>query len=206
MKLLIGSKAFSSWSLRPWFLLKEAGIAFEEILVPLYRENTEANIRAYSPTGKVPCLMDGVVTVWESIAICEYLAEQFPEKRLWPETVAARAEARALAAEMHAGFAGLRSQCAMDLLNTYATPILTADTAKDLARIAGIWEDLRGRHARQGPYLFGNLSIVDAMFLPVATRCRTHALPLPERAQAWADFMLARPAVQQWYADARQEA
>jgi len=206
MKLLIGSKAFSSWSLRPWFLLKEAGIAFEEILVPLYRENTEANIRAYSPTGKVPCLMDGVVTVWESIAICEYLAEQFPEKRLWPETVAARAEARALAAEMHAGFAGLRSQCAMDLLNTYATPILTADTAKDLARIAGIWEYLRGRHARQGPYLFGNLSIVDAMFLPVATRCRTHALPLPERAQAWADFMLARPAVQQWYADARQEA
>lgn len=205
MKLLIGSKAYSSWSLRPWFLLKEMGIGFEEALVPLYQADSEARIREYSPTGKVPCLIDGPVTIWESIAICEYLAEQFPEKRLWPEAVAARAEARALAAEMHAGFAGLRSQCSMDLLKTYATPALTQETAKDLARIASIWDGLRTRHAAQGPYLFGTLTIVDAMFLPVATRCRTHALPLPEQAQAWADFMLALPSVQQWYADAQKE-
>lgn len=206
MQLLIGSKAFSSWSLRPWFLMKEAGIPFEEKLVPLYQPDTALRIGEYSPTGKVPCLMDGDLRVWESIAICEYLAERFPEKALWPQDIAARAEARALAAEMHAGFAGLRSQCSMDVLSIHPTPQLTPEAAKDLARISAIWEGLRDRHASAGPYLFGQLSIVDAMFLPVATRCRTHSLPLPERAQAWVDFVLALPSVRQWYAEAGAEA
>ena len=205
LKLVIGNKAYSSWSLRPWILLRQADIPFEEVLIPLYEPGSTDAILRYAPTGKVPCLIDGSITVWESLAICEYIAEQHPDKTLWPRDKAVRAEARALAAEMHSGFSALRQHFPMNVRRTLKHRAHPSEVGRDLARFSAMVESMRARFAGAGPFLAGEFSIADAMFAPVATRCRTYALRLPSRAQAWVDHLLGLPAMQEWYAAAAAE-
>ena len=205
MQLVIASKRYSSWSLRAWLGLKMAGIAFEEILIPLYRDDTRARLLAYSPAGKAPLLIDGDIKVWDSLAIAEYLAEKFPGKQLWPAKVADRALARSLCAEMHAGFQALRGLCPMDIPareRVTMTPALQAD----IDRIIAIWCECRTQHAGQDPYLFGRFSWADAFFAPVVSRFISYGIELPEPARAYAQTMMHLPAMQQWIAAAEQEA
>ena len=201
--LVIGNKAYSSWSMRPWLLMKEAGLAFDEVRIPLYQEGHDRKIREYSPAGRVPVLVDGAVTVWDSLAICEYLAERHAEKNLWPANAAARAHARAVSAEMHAGFAALRSNMGMNVRRSFPGVGMTPGVAKDIARIEQLWEDCLQRYG--GPFLFGAFGIADAMYAPVATRFRTYAVCLSAVAQRYADLLLALPAVAEWYAAAHAE-
>lgn len=202
MELVIGNKTWSTWSLRPWLALKRAGAAFEEIAVQLRREDTAEQIAALSPSGKVPALKDGDLTVWDSLAICEYLAERFPEARLWPADPVKRALARAAACEMHSGFASLRGECPMDLkLETEAE--LSELTHKDIRRIVALWNDLRGRFAADGPFLVGEWSIADAFFTPVATRFRSYGVILSSYgdtgpAGAYAETLLQQPEFIEW--------
>lgn len=202
-RLVIGNKAYSSWSLRPWLLMKEAGLAFEEIRIPLYQDGHAARILQHTPAGRVPVLHDGALTVWETLAICEYLAERHPQKNLWPAAVAARAHARAVSAEMHAGFAALRSNLCMNLRRTFAGAGMTPAVARDIARIEALWGDCLARYG--GPFLFGRFGIADAMYAPVATRFKTYAVTLGADAQRYAERVLALPSMRAWYADAAAE-
>ncbi len=204
--LVIGNKAYSSWSLRPWLLMRQAGIGFDEIRVSLYEEGAKRKLLQYSATGKVPVLKDGDLTIWDSLAICEYLAEKHPEKRLWPADVAARAHARAISAEMHSGFTNLRSQMPMNVRRVILGRAKTAEVVAEAARIETIWNDCRGRHAARGPFLFGAFSIADAMYAPVVSRLRTYGVTFAEEAGEYAASIHALPAMQDWIAGAHAEA
>jgi glutathione S-transferase len=201
--LVIGNKAYSSWSMRPWLLMKQAGIAFDEIRIPLYQDGHDIKIRRYSPAGRVPVLIDGAIAVWDSLAICEYLAERHAEKNLWPADAAARAHGRAISAEMHAGFAELRSHMGMNVRRRFPGAGRTPDVANDIARIEQLWNDCQQRYG--GPFLLGAFSIADAMYAPVATRFRTYAVEIAGAAQRYAEMLLDLPAVRAWYADAAVE-
>jgi glutathione S-transferase len=201
--LVIGNKAYSSWSLRPWLAMKQAGIAFNEVRIPLYQDGHAAKIRTFSPAGKGPVLVDGSITVWDSLAICEYLAERHPDSQLWPADVAARALGRAVSAEMHSGFAALRSNMGMNVRRSFAGAGMTADVAADIARIEAIWNECLQRHG--GPFLLGGFSIADAMYAPVATRFKTYSVAVKGDAQCYADALLALPAMREWYAVAQSE-
>ncbi len=201
--LVIGNKAYSSWSLRPWFLMKHAGIEFDEVRIPLYQDDHAAKIRDYSPSGKVPVLVDGGTTVWDSLAICDYLAERHPERRLWPADIGTRAHGRAISAEMHAGFAALRRAMGMNVRRSFPGVGMQAAVAADIARIEAIWIDSLKRYG--GPFLLGAFSIADAMYAPVATRFKTYAVALSATAQCYADMLLALPAMRVWYAAANAE-
>jgi glutathione S-transferase len=208
MKLVIGNKNYSSWSLRPWLLLRQAGIDFEEVQVRLFTGSFTAEIARYSPAGKVPALVDGEVTVWDSLAISEYLAERFPEKHLWPADRAQRAVARAVCAEMHSGFGNLRNQLPMNVTAVLPGRGWNVAVQRDVERIAAIWEGLRQQHGANGPFLFGEFTVADAFFAPVVSRFATYGIHLPDEAgdaKAYADFMLALPAMQEWIAGAREE-
>ena len=170
MQLVIGNKNYSSWSLRPWLGLKVAGIEFEEILLPLYEENARSKRLVYSPSGKVPLLADGTLRIWDSLAIAEYLAEQFPARKMWPADREARAIARAVSAEMHSGFQALRSQLPMNMHRDRPAIAYNADAQRDIDRIQEIWRDCRARFGGAGHYLFGAPTIADAMFAPVVSR------------------------------------
>lgn len=200
--LVIGNKAYSSWSLRPWLLMKHAGIAFDEVRIPLYQDGHVAKIRGYSAAGKVPILIDGGITVWESLAICEYLAERHPDQRLWPDDQGVRAYGRAISTEMHAGFAALRAKMGMNVRRVMPTAV-TPEVAPDIARVEAIWSESLRRYG--GPFLLGTFSIADAMFAPVATRFKTHAVALSAMSQRYADQLLALPAMKEWYAAASVE-
>lgn len=204
-KLVIGNKNYSSWSLRPWLLLQQADIPFEEILIPLYEGEYKTQILHLSPSGKVPCLIDGSVAVWDSLAIAEYLAELHPSLQLWPTDPAARAEARSISAEMHAGFTSLRTQMGMNLRRHFPGTMPSADTQADIDRIEQIWQHCRQRHGIDGPFLFGQFTIADAMYAPVCTRFRTYGVQLSDTCQAYVDHMLALPALREWYAAAVAE-
>lgn len=197
--LVIGNKNYSSWSLRPWLFLKHHGIPFEEIRIPLYREDSQARIAAHSPAGKVPVLVDGGITVWDSLAILEYLAERYPATQGWPEVPAARALARALSAEMHSGFQALRTHCGMNCRRPPAPPRKEPPEAvhRDVARIGRIWRDCRER-AEGGPWLFGRFTIADAMYAPVALRFWTYQLEADAVARAYRDTVLGHPAMLEW--------
>jgi glutathione S-transferase len=208
MELVIGDKAWSSWSLRPWLALKKTGAPFTEQPVPLRQgAATEAAIAGHSPSGLVPALKDGTLTVWDSLAICEYLAEKFPDAGLWPRDPAARGLARAAAAEMHSGFSSLRGECPMDLRAEPHVAELSAATHKDLRRIARLWTMMLERFG--GPFLAGpEWGIVDAFFTPVATRLRTYGVRLSDFGDlgaggAYAERLLERPEFLAWEADAR---
>jgi glutathione S-transferase len=203
--IYIGNKNYSSWSLRAWLMLKATGATFEEVLIPLYEAQSRAEILRYSPSGKVPVLRHGDATVWESLAIGEYLAEQLPEAQLWPAAPEARAVARAVSMEMHAGFANLRRHLPMNIRSSFPGRELTPEVHADLDRIAALWRDCRQRFGAGGGYLFGHFTIADAMYAPVASRLRTYKLQLEEEAQAYADSLWAYPPLQEWAAAARNE-
>ena len=203
--LVVGNKAYSSWSLRPWLLMRQAGIAFDEIRVSLYQEGAKQKILQYSASGRVPVLRHGNLTIWDSLAICEYLAEQYPEKQLWPAETAARAHARSISAEMHAGFTNLRSQMPMNVRREIPGRARTPEVAGEIARIEAIWNDCRSRHGKRGPFLFGAFSIADAMYAPVVSRLRTYGVALAEEAGKYAASIHALPAMQEWIAGAHAE-
>lgn len=200
LKLVIGNKNYSSWSMRPWLALRANGIAFEEIFVPLYTDNKadKERLLSFSASGKVPALIDGDVTVWDSLAIIEYVAERFPEARLWPDDRAERAHARAISAEMHSGFVPLRGECGMNLHRPIRAVTLSPDAQANVARIEQIWTECRKRYGEGGPFLFGSFGAADAMFAPVVHRFRTFAIPVGPTAQAYMETMMALPAFAEW--------
>lgn len=205
MKLIIGNKNYSSWSFRPWIGMKVAGISFDEEVIPLYAEGSKEAILRHSPAGKVPVLIDGDTHVWESLAILEYAAEKFPGAGLWPADPAARAHARAIATEMHAGFVPLRGECGMNMWRPRKAKQLSADARANVARIEDIWAGARARYGAGGPFLFGAFSAADAMYAPVVSRFETYAIDLGPGSRAYMDAMRALPAWQAWRSAALRE-
>jgi glutathione S-transferase len=205
LEIVIGDKRKSSWSLRPWLALRHTGAPFTETVVRLDRPTTKAEILARSPSGRVPALRDGDVLVWESLAICEHLAERFPEAHLWPVDPAARAHARAISCEMHAGFADVRREMPMDLCRAPEPVALSGAARAQVARILSIWTETRARFGAGGPLLFGAFTVADAMYAPVATRFRSYGVPVDGDARAYADALLALAAMTEWYAAAALE-
>jgi glutathione S-transferase len=207
LKLVIGNKNYSSWSMRPWLAMRANDIAFEEIFIPLYTDNKadKDRILSFSTAGKVPTLIDGDITVWDSLAIIEYLAERFPDKKLWPEDRAARAHARSISAEMHSGFLPLRGECGMNLHRPIGAIALSADARANAARIEEIWLDCREGYGARGPFLFGAFTAADAMFAPVVHRFRTYAIEVAPKAKAYMETMMALPAFAEWTRDGLAE-
>jgi glutathione S-transferase len=205
MKLVIGNKAYSSWSMRPWVVMKAFGIPFEEALVQLRSPGTAADIGRHSPSGKVPALIDGDVTVWETTAIYEYLAEKYPQHSIWPKDATARAHARAVASEMHDGFQPLRAACPMDVTKRFAAKERSPDVMANLARITAIFREARSKFGGSGPFLYGGFSAADGMYAPVCTRLRTWSIAVDSQSQAYVDAVLGHPAVRAWYGEAAAE-
>jgi glutathione S-transferase len=203
--LVIGNKAYSSWSLRPWLLLRHFDIPFREVTLPLYTASWKAEIEKYSPSGKVPVLIDGDLRVWDSLAICEYLAEAHPDRKLWPQARSARAAARAVSAEMHSGFRDLRNSMPMNVRRTFPGRGRNPATVADITRICSLWDECRIQFGRGGAFLFGDFCIADAMYAPVASRFRTYAIELDPAAQAYVDAIHRLPAMQRWIAEAAGE-
>jgi glutathione S-transferase len=203
LELVIGNKNYSSWSFRPWIAMKVAGIPFEEEVVSLSDPDFKARVRRISGTGKVPALADGAVHVWESLAILEYLAEKFPQKELWPREPSARAAARALAAEMHAGFVPLRRQLPMNMWRPVKRRELSPETQANVARIDVIWTDCRKRYG--GPFLFGAFGAVDAMYAPVVSRLNTYDVAVGAVAKSYMESVMALPAWAEWRSAALKE-
>lgn len=205
LTLTIGNKNYSSWSLRPWLLLKQAGIPFREHYIPIRSDEWKKQILDHSPSGKVPVLRHGTIRVWDSLAICEYLAECFPDKQLWPAEIAARAEARSVSAEMHSGFQALRQNMFMNIRRRMPTRGRTPETLADIERITAIWNGCRARHHTQGPFLFGRFSIADAMYAPVSLRFQTYDVVVDGAAGEYSRTLLTLPAMQEWIAAAHTE-
>lgn len=200
--LTIGNKNLSSWSLRPWLVLKHAGISFQERVLQLDTEGFPAAIAALSPTRRVPVLhVSGPqdLVVWDSLAICEYVSDLHPEAKLWPAALDVRARARAVSAEMHSGFASLRREMPMEVVARHPRRAMSRETEDDIARVLAIWSEARG------PFLFGDFTIADAMFAPVVWRFRTYGVDVPEGARAYYETMLALPAMLAWERDAKAE-
>ncbi len=204
LKLVIGSKNYSSWSLRPWLALAHHDVTFEEVFVPLDQPDTRARILEYSPAGKVPILIDGDAKVWESIAILAHLGERFPEFDLWPKEFPARAHARSISCEMHSGFSHLRRHCPMNLRRRKKTA-LTPEVEADVTRVTEIWNDARKQHGTGGDFLFGAFSAADCMYAPVATRIRSYEIPVDAVSAAYVDAIYALPAFRKWYDAAMNE-
>jgi glutathione S-transferase len=205
MKLIIGNKNYSSWSFRPWIAMKVAGIAFDEQVVSLNDPQFKQTVAEISPAGKVPALADGEAHVWESLAILEYLAEKFPNAKLWPDDAAARAHARAIASEMHAGFLSLRRECPMNLWRPVKQRNLSPEAAANVARIDAMWTDCRSRFGAGGKFLFGTFGAADAMYAPVVSRFATYAVEVGPRARAYMEAVMGLAAWQEWKAAAIKE-
>jgi len=207
--LVIGNKNYSSWSLRGWLIARIAGIDFEEVMVPLDLPETQAAIRKHSPSGRVPVLLHRGLAVWESLAIAEYLNDLKPESGLWPDAEAARAHARSISAEMHAGFVDLRTNMPMNIRASFPGKGTSAGVRADIARITGLWRDCRKRFAgaasKDDGFLFGPISAADAMYAPVVTRLRTYGVKLESDAEAYCEAVLAYPAMMDWIDAAKHE-
>ena len=203
--IYLGNKNYSSWSLRPWLALKQTGAAFDEEVIPLSEAATRSTVLRFSPSGRVPALKHNELTVWDSLAICEYLAETFPAAKLWPDDKAARAVAWAVSAEMHSGFAALRNHLPMNMRSSFPNRGVTPEVQADINRITAIWRDCRKRFGAAGPFLFGGFTIADAMYAPVVSRFRTYKIELEAEAQAYADAVWALPALQEWLTAAKNE-
>jgi glutathione S-transferase len=207
--LVIGNKNYSSWSLRGWLMVKTAGIEFDEIVVPLDRPDTAPAIRKHSPSGRVPVLLHRGLAVWESLAIAEYLNDLKPEAGLWPPSAAARAHARAISCEMHAGFIDLRTNMPMNIRASFPGKGMTPAVRADIERITGLWRDCRKRFAgafqKDDGFLFGAFGAADAMFAPVATRFKTYSVTLDSDADAYCTAVLNHPAMKQWIDAAEHE-
>lgn len=199
MLLVVGNKNYSSWSMRPWIAMKVAGLAFQEEVIPLYEPGSRERVLKYSPTGKVPCLVDGDVTVWESLAILDYLADKFPHAKIWPDDPKARALARAVSAEMHAGFAPLRNHCPMNMRrDPDRKRDLPPEVQANVERIDTIWSQCRSRFGASGPFLFGGFSAADAMYAPVVSRFASYAIAVSPVARDYMGAMMALPAWKEW--------
>ena len=206
LTLVIGNKNYSSWSMRPWLMLKGAGLAFEEINIPLYTGAADKQrILDYAPSGKVPILVDDGVTIWDSLAIMEYLGDRFPDAGVWPADRAARAHARSISSEMHSGFMALRTECSMNIHRPVRAKALSADAKSNVARVDEIWTDCRERHGGGGPFLFGRFSAADAMFAPVVHRLRTYAVEISASARDYMATMTAFAPFGEWTAAALTE-
>jgi glutathione S-transferase len=205
LTLVIGNRNYSSWSLRPWLVLKQAGIPFTERRIPLYIGDWREQLAKYSPSGKVPVLLHGSTRSWDSLAICEYLAERFPDKQLWPADPAARAEARSISAEMHSGFQALRQHMFMNIRRRMPTRGRAPEVAADIERITAIWNGCRRCYVNGGSFLFGRFSIADAMYAPVALRFQTYAVTVDGAAGEYMRALLALPVLQEWVAAAHAE-
>jgi glutathione S-transferase len=205
MILVIGNKNYSSWSMRPWILLRQAGIAFEEVQLKFADDNRVEGIEKYSPARKVPVLIIDGEPVWDTLAICETVAEMFPEKKLWPDDAVARRVARSISAEMHSSFQGVRSAMPMNIRSRHPGKGMNENSQKDIARIVEIWTACRKRFGSSGPLLFGRFSVADAFYAPVVTRFETYAVALPPEAQAYAKAVLQLSAMKEWIAAARLE-
>jgi glutathione S-transferase len=205
LKLIIGNKNYSSWSFRPWIGLKVAGIPFEEEVISLYVAGGKEQILKHSPAGKVPILIDGDVSVWESLAILEYAAERFPVYGLWPSDAAARAHARAISTEMHGGFAALREECTMNFWRPPAKRTLSAAAQANIARVQEIWTQARAKYGAGGPFLFGKFSNADAMYAPVVQRFVAYDIEVSLAVKAYMQAMIALPAWQEWRRAALRE-
>jgi glutathione S-transferase len=204
LKLVIANKNYSSWSMRPWVVMKAFGIPFEEIKIALDQPDTSMRIAEYSACGRVPVLIAGKTTVWDSLSICEYLAEQFPEENLWPSDVEARAVARSICAEMHSGFHGLRSAMFMNIRTKFPGKGRTTEAQADIGRISEIWETCFARSGAH-QFLFGDFSIADAYYAPVAMRFITYQVSLAPALEAYVERVATHPAVAQWIKGAMDE-
>jgi glutathione S-transferase len=203
MQMVIGTRKWSTWSMRPWLAARRAGIEIEDILVTLRTLETGKALEPYSPSGQCPVLIDGELKVWDSLAICEYLADKHPDKALWPEDPAARAVGRSACSQMHGGFQSLRGECPMDLSAAIETLDLTEATQADVRKMIRLWRALKQGHGKGGPFLMGEWSIVDAFFTPVATRFRTYNVDLSDYgddgfASAWCALALQQPEFLEW--------
>jgi len=223
MQLYIGNKLYSSWSLRPWLLMTALGIPFREVVIPLYQPDSKARMLDVSPAGKVPCLVvapselpaEGAavatscgaphLAVWDSLAIMEFLHERYPEKGVWPAATVARAHARSIACEMHAGFQALRQFCPMNLAKRFQPRELSSDVADNVRRLEGMWSDARRRFGADGEFLFGAFSAADAMYAPIVTRLDTYQVPVAPATRRYMNAVLAHPAFVAWRRDALAE-
>jgi glutathione S-transferase len=199
LTLVIGNKNYSSWSMRPWLAMRATGIAFDEVFIPLYTDKADKDrILSVSRAGKVPALVDGDITVWDSLSIIEYLSERFPEAKLWPADRAARAHARSISAEMHSGFMALRNECGMNLHRPVRAVTLSEDAQANVARVQEIWSDCGARYGGGGPFLFGAFTAADAMYAPVVHRFRTYEIKVSPVVQAYMETMMTLPAFAEW--------
>jgi glutathione S-transferase len=198
LKLIIGNKNYSSWSMRPWIAMKAAAIPFEETVISLNAPDFKTAVGPQSGTGKVPVLIDGDVRVWESLAIIEYVAEKFPNAGLWPADASARAHARAIASEMHAGFVPLRRHMPMNMWRPVMKREMTPEAAANVQRIEAMWSDCRSRFGKEGPFLFGRYGAADAMYAPVVARLHTYAVDVGASTRAYMDAVMALPAWREW--------
>ena len=205
LHLIIGNKNYSSWSLRPWLAMTMAGLPFKETVVPLDMADTKKTIAEHSKAGRVPILYHGKLVIWDSMAILEYLAETFPEKKLWPVGKTARAVARAVSNEMHSGFSGLRNACPMNIRREPKPILLSDPITVEIARIESIWRQCREKFGKGGPFLFGKFSVADAMFAPVASRFATYRLSEADDTNAYVATVLGTSAFDSWKASALQE-
>ena len=208
LKLITGNKVYSSWSLRGWLAVKQSGLHFDEVIVPLYDADWEQRKREddLAPSaGKVPILWDGGAVIWDSMAIIDYLADKVGRDRYWPKDDVARGMARSMAAEMHSGYMALRRECPMNTRKSFQDITVSAETRTDAIRILQTWAEARSRFGKEGPYLFGTFSAADIMLAPVVTRFVTYGFTLPGFAQSYVDTMMAHPWMEEWYAGAAQE-
>jgi len=205
LTLVIGNKNYSSWSFRPWIAMKVAGIAFDEVVISLDAADFKPRVSKISGTGKVPALDDNGVHVWESLAILEYLAERFPAAKLWPADPAARAHARAISSEMHAGFLPLRRACPMNMWRPVKRRELGEDAQSNVRRIAAMWAGCRERFGDGGPFLFGPFGAADAMYAPVVARFHTYDVEVDKVTRAYMDAVIGLPAWKEWTAAALKE-
>jgi glutathione S-transferase len=210
MTLYIGNKNYSSWSLRPWLAMKQAGLSFREVMVPLDQSDTQTKIKTFSGSGKVPLLEHGAVRIWESLAICEYVAELRPQAQLWPSDPVARAHARAIATEMHGGFAELRRNMPMDIRSRWPERNRQSHCAAEIDRVISIWREARERFGKtgangKGDFLFGGFTIADAMYAPVTTRFVTYDAKFDPATTAYIEAVNNLPAMREWTEAAKQE-
>ncbi len=203
MRLVIGNKNYSSWSLRPWILLKHARIKFEEVRIPLFTQEGDRLLEELCPAKKVPVLYDGQLVLWDSLAICEYVADKFPDKRLWPEADADRARARAMSAEMHSSFQALRESMPMNCRRVVKGFQPDLQTEIDIDRVVQLWE--QALVDSKGPWLFGRYSVADAMYAPVVTRFQTYRIATPPLTQAYCEKVLGDASMKQWFEEASHE-
>ncbi|MCP2731666.1 glutathione S-transferase family protein [Limnofasciculus baicalensis] len=205
LTLILGNKNYSSWSLRPWLLMKQFKLDFDEVIISLYNPESKPKIQQYSPSGKVPVLLHDEITIWDSLAICEYLTEQFPNYHGLPEDKKARAIARSISAEMHSGFPNLRQNMPMNCRAKLPRKVITSEVQQDINRITDIWRYCRGNFGSGGDMLFGKFAIADAMFAPVVLRFITYSVELDSVCKDYANAILALPAMKEWIKAAESE-